>query len=88
MIKLSRTEKILSVVPSHEFGPGWSNSLVSVHIADYAANTFRTVYLQPDEQSVELRTLFSIGAAVHNSLLCAVKAKVGKLNMKVNHEPN
>jgi hypothetical protein len=25
---------------------------------------------------------------VHNSLLGAVKVKVGKLNMKVNHEPN
>jgi hypothetical protein len=88
MIKLSRTEKILSVVPSYECGPGWSNALVSVHIADYSENTFRTVYLQPEERSVELRTLFRIGATVHNSLLGAVKVKAGKLNMKVNHEPN
>jgi len=78
MITLSKTEKVLAVVPTYASGPGWSNRLASVYIGDFATSKFRVEYLQPEEQSKGLHTLFDIGAAAHDALISAVETKVKK----------
>lgn len=75
MIVLNKHEKVLAVVPEYCAGPGWSNRLVHVHILDYSNNTYRVVYLTPDETTPAMRTLFEIGATISGALLRAVPIK-------------
>jgi len=78
MITLSKTEKVLAVVPTYASGPGWSNRLASVYIGDFATSKFRVVYIQPEEQSNVLHRLHDIGAAAHDALISAVETRVKK----------
>ena len=74
-IQLSRTERVLAVVPEYCAGPGWANSPLWVHIADHATGTLRSECIQPEDQTPEQLTLFRIGAVVHAALVDSIGTK-------------
>ena len=73
-IGLKENERILCAVPEYVCGPGWSNALTTVYIISHE-NKIRTEFIQPDERSNKLRTLFSVGAVVFSSLINAIPTK-------------
>jgi hypothetical protein len=74
-IPLSRTERVIAVVPEYAKGSGWGNQVLWVHIADHAAGTLRTECIQTEDQTSEQLTLFRIGAVVHAELVESVKTE-------------
>lgn len=74
VVHLADGERIVAVVPEECSGPGWSNRVVWVHIADRAGG-YRTECLQPLDQTPEMWALFEAGAAMHRALLAAVPLK-------------
>ena len=70
-IELQRDERIVAVVPEVCFGPGWATPLVHVYIVD-SNWRLRIEAFQPEEQSSELRLLFSPGEAMCTALNRAV----------------
>lgn len=71
-IPLDRSEHIIAVIPESAHGPGWSNQLIHIYIADMCSNTYRTVSLQPHEQTDEQRLLFNVLETAHNAMLHTV----------------
>ena len=71
-IKLNKGDRVLAVVPEYCAGPGWSNQIVNVYI-ETIAGKLRTEYLQPDEMSNEMHTLFGPGACMCAALKEALK---------------
>lgn len=53
-------------------GPGWNNTPVKVLVMD-GDNHVRIEYLQPDEQTRDMVTLYSVSAASHSSMTRAVE---------------
>ena len=86
-ITLNPGDQIIAVVPERAEGPGWSNDVVWVYIKTLRG-TLRTESIQPEEQSDELRTLFSIGAEVCRELKAAALKQMGwkRLKVKVTNE--
>ena len=74
-ITLSRTERVLAVVPEYCAGPGWANSPLWVHIVDHATGTLRSECIQPEDQTPEQMTLFRIGAVAHAALVDSIAIK-------------
>jgi hypothetical protein len=74
-IPLSRTERVIAVVPEYCAGPGWANSPLWVHIADHATGTLRSECIQPEDQTPEQHVLFRIGADVHAALVNSIGIK-------------
>lgn len=68
-IKLSKTERIIAVVPSHCAGPGWSNRVIWVYIEETQTKELRTECIQQAEQTKEQHMLFEIGAIVCAQLI-------------------
>ena len=77
-IKLKKHEHIIAVVPEYCHGPGWSNPVLWVHIADGNTNTFRTEAIQPDERNLNQVVLFKAGEAMHQALIASVVVKKEK----------
>lgn len=71
-IPLESRERVIAVVPTIRFGPGWANNPVSVYIVDTRNGSLRQEYIQPEEQTAEMHTIFAIGVAVCNALVDAV----------------
>ena len=71
-IKLKKYEHILAVVPEYCAGPGWSNAVLWVHIADGNTGKYRTESIQPDERNRDQTVLFRTGEALCNALLSSV----------------
>ncbi len=83
VIELGRDESIIAVVPEVCSGPGWSNHVVWVYIQQ-ADKHLRTEAIQSAEMSLDLRTLFAVGATLHKELVGAVKTKEsGKYSNRV-----
>lgn len=79
-IELMPHERIVAVVPEPCGGPGWNNAPVVVYIAT-ADGRLREEFIQPDEQTPQMRTLYNIGAMVCKSLIAAVpKQQAGRDN--------
>ena len=74
-IKLKKHEYIIAVVPEYCSGPGWSNRVLWVHIADGNTRTYRTEAIQPDERNRDQWVLFKAGEAMHHSLVDSVVVK-------------
>lgn len=74
-ITLSRNERIIAVVPECASGPGWSNHLAWVYVANYVTCEFRQVAIQVDEMTPELLALHAAGAAMCESLIRAVPTR-------------
>lgn len=77
-IKLNKHEYILAVVPEYCTGPGWSNAVLWVHIADGSTGKYRTESIQSDERNREQTALFGTGEAVHRALVNSVVVKQEK----------
>ena len=77
-INLKKHEHIIAVVPEYCDGPGWSNRVLWVHIADGNTNTFRTEAIQPDERNRDQVVLFKAGEAMHQALIGSVVVKQEK----------
>jgi len=67
-IKLAYGESIIAVIPEHASGPGWTNSILWIHIRT-ADGRLRTESLQPEEQTREQRVLFGTLAAAHVAMV-------------------
>lgn len=74
VITVERYERIIAVVPEVCRGPGWVNQPVWVYI-QRADKTLRTECIQPDEQTAEMRVLFSLGAMMQSHLLGALNVR-------------
>jgi hypothetical protein len=75
-IELMPGERIVAVVPEPVDGSGYSNNPVVVYIATRDGR-LREEFIQPDEQTPQMRTLYNIGVTVSNALIAAVpKRKV------------
>ena len=77
-IKLKKHEHIIAVVPEYCDGPGWSNRVLWVHIADGNSRTYRTEAIQPDERNRDQVVLFKAGEAMHQALVGSVVVKKEK----------
>ena len=77
-IKLKKHEHIIAVVPEYCDGPGWSNRVLWVHIADGNTRTYRTEAIQPDERNRDQVVLFKAGEAMHQALVGSVVVKQEK----------
>ena len=77
-IKLKKHEHIIAVVPEYCSGPGWSNRVLWVHIADGNTRTYRTEAIQPDERNRDQVVLFKAGEAMHQALVGSVVVKKEK----------
>ena len=77
-IKLKKYEHIIAVVPEYCHGPGWSNRVLWVHIADGNTCTYRTEAIQPDERNRDQVVLFKAGEAMHQALVGSVVVKKEK----------
>lgn len=73
-ITLSRSERIIAVVPEMCFGSGWTNQLVLVHIVDTATGAYRyeSQQLSAGECSAGMMRLHKIGALVCAELMSEV----------------
>ncbi len=77
-IKLKKHEHIIAVVPEYCDGPGWSNRVLWVHIADGNSRTYRTEAIQPDERNRDQVVLFKAAEAMHQALIDSVVVKQEK----------
>jgi hypothetical protein len=75
VIALKEHEYIVAVVPEYCHGPGWSNALTVVHIVNSVTSQHRCEYIQPEERSADMHTLFRAGEAMHGALVAAVPKK-------------
>lgn len=74
-IKLKKYEHIIAVVPEYCDGPGWSNRVLWVHIADGNTRTYRTEAIQPDERNRDQVVFFKAAEAMHQALIDSVVVK-------------
>lgn len=63
-------EHIVTAYAQAASGPGWSNSPIWV-IVQAIDGTLRQECLQPDEQSLEMVTLYNISQAAHEAMMHA-----------------
>lgn len=73
LVRLLRTEYIETAYAQHAAGPGWANAPLWIVITDGATGKTRKACLQPEEQTPEMRTLYSFSALAHASMLSAVE---------------
>ena len=73
-VTLSRSERIVAVVPEKCSGPGWTNELVHIHIVDNATGAYRheSLRLSAGECSDGMMRLHKIGALVCAELMSEV----------------
>ena len=71
-MKLKKGESIVTAWAEYVSGPGWSNQLVWVVIR--TPDGFREDCIQPEDQTPEMKWLFSISSAANRSMVAAVKA--------------
>ena len=68
--------KIAAAVAERCAGPGWSNTPVIVYY--YDRQELHCEYLQPEEQSAEMRALFSVCAEANAAMTSAVESLLYK----------
>jgi hypothetical protein len=74
-IVLKETENIIAVVPESCSGPGWTNNVVWVYIAD-VSHTVRYVCLQwEDYYDSPIATLFQVGDVLNKQLKSLIPVK-------------
>lgn len=71
MLKLKKDEWVVTAYAEMCMGPGWSNLPIIVIIQN-SEGKMRQEYIQPDEQSAELRLLFSISESVQLAMRATV----------------
>lgn len=71
-ITLNGAEYILTAYAKPTCGPGWANAAIWVVVHDPATGKMRDIALQPDEQTREMRTIYSMCAESHRVLMAEV----------------
>jgi hypothetical protein len=71
MLKLKKDEWVVTAYAESCMGPGWTN-LPIIAIIQNAEGKIRQEYIQPEDQSAELRLLFSISEDVHLAMRATV----------------
>lgn len=69
---ISSTDQIVTVFTEPASGPGWANSPLCVIVRDENGE-LRKEYLQPEEQTKDMRILYATAATIHGALMCAVE---------------
>ena len=77
-IKLKKYEHIIAVAPEYCSGPGWSNPVLWVYIANGNTHTYRKEAIQPNERNRDQQVLFKAGEAMHQALIGSVVVKQEK----------
>ena len=67
-------ETILAVVPEYCSGPGWANTPLWIYWRDPGGGEIHQECLQPEEQTGDMRGMFSTLAAAHTVMLRVVSA--------------
>lgn len=75
VIALTRTQRVIAVVPEYQSGPGWSNAVAWVYVEDSATGKVKCHAVQPEERTGDLQALFAPGAAMVAALRGAVPVK-------------
>jgi len=73
MIKISKTDSIVTAWPEVASGPGWANTLIWVLIKDRRDGVLRMESIQGDEMSYDERLLFPVATGCTASFVAAVK---------------
>ncbi len=83
-LMLSGDEYIITAFAKHCSGPGWANSPIVVVIGEHGKPK-REHYIQPDEQTAQMRALFAVCAAA-NAELTGWVASVSARNKNTNQK--
>jgi len=72
-----KTEEFLIVAWAEPAsGPGWANSPIRAIVQEVGGGPMRHIWLQPDEQTAEMQTLYRINAASTDQMTKAVATKL------------
>ncbi len=63
--KLGRYETVVTAFAERAAGPGWSNMPVIVIIHDQRDGSLRREWVQPEEHTLAMQTLYDVSEAVH-----------------------
>ena len=74
-IILQEGETIIAVVPEYASGPGWANQPLWIHIVGNQ-NKHRVECIQPEDQTLEIFTLFHLCHDAHRAMLKAISPLV------------
>lgn len=74
-LAIEEGERILTAYAEPSSGPGWSNRPVWIIVAG-RDNKLRQECLQPDEQTVEMLSLYGIAAEVQRAMSSAARMSV------------
>jgi len=77
-ILLKKNEHVFAVVPEYCSGPGWGNALLKVYIADGNSGSYRTEFIQPEDQNRDQVVLFKAGETINKSLVESIVLKQEK----------
>ncbi len=72
MLKLAKTDAVITAYAEGASGPGWANSPIWVIIRSQLDGSLRHECLQPDEQSREMRILWGVSQCAHATMTYAV----------------
>jgi hypothetical protein len=78
-MKLQPRETIVTAYAESASGPGWANSPVWV-IVRAEDHTLRQECIQPDEQTSEMRILYSVSQAAHIAMTREVRAMLARVH--------
>lgn len=75
---LKKYESVVTAWAEPASGPGWANSPVCVLIYDQIRGSHRVEWLQPDELTHDMHTLYRVSAAVSGQMRQAAEMKIGR----------
>ncbi|VVE33885.1 hypothetical protein [Pandoraea commovens] len=75
MLKLAKTDRIVTAYAEPAHGPGWANSPVWLIVRDGNGN-LRQECLQRSELSADMHTLYRVSAAAHIEMTSAAERHI------------
>lgn len=77
LLNMGKGDTIVTAYPQSVAGPDWANIPLWVIVRD-GDGILREECLQPDEQTVDIRMLFTVCEATHGAMLSAVERGVAR----------
>jgi len=68
-LNLKATDYIVTAYPERCSGPGWANAPIYVIVQDRTDGSLRREVIQPDQQTPEMLTIFSVCYEAHLALM-------------------
>ena len=72
-MRLAEGEHVVTAWAEYANGPGWSNSPVLVLVRNQS-HVYRVEYIQPEDQSEGMATLYGVSAATSGAMVRAVES--------------